>query len=328
MSPLVGRLLAALLAGSASLCQPAAALAQAPAPAAPAAGHAEPAAGKPGGWVERIQPVATPPQPGAVALPVATAVTAPQPEGWAQQGPGQRIAYNVAQPTLIPLPGALPADQTAPAVLLVPGGGFQFLAMDNEGYDVARRLDRLGVRVFIVKYRTAPIAGGFDGLKAALTDTFVRGGRVPLDMIPFAVADTQAALRMVRSRAAEWHVDPARVGVLGFSAGAITVLANTLANPADARPDFVGMIYGPTAGATVPAGAPPLFAALAADDRFFKEQNLSLIDAWRKTGASVEFHLYSGGGHGFASHPNGTTSDAWFAQYALWLKTSGLLARR
>lgn len=293
--------------------------------ALPGAGVAAPA---PGAWVEALQPVAAPDQPGAIPLAV-TGAAATAPEGWAQQQPGQRIAYNVSQPQLLPWPSSLPASAVAPAVVLVPGGGFQFLAMDNEGYDVARRLDRLGVRVFIVKYRTAPLPGGFAGFRDAVTATFVRGAPVPLDMIPAAVADTRAALRQVRARAGEWHVDPARIGLLGFSAGAITVLAvTTQAPPPDARADFVGLIYGPTAASPVPPGAPPLFAALAADDRFFKGQDLGLIDAWRRAGSSVEFHLYSAGGHGFASHPNGTTSDAWFDQYALWLKASGITPGR
>ena len=286
---------------------------------------------QPGGWVEALQPVTPPREPGAIALPVAGGSAAGQPrEGWAQQQPGQRVAYNVSQPELLPWPGTVPAQAVAPAVVLVPGGGFQFLAMDNEGYDVARRLDRLGVRVFIVKYRTAPVGDGFAAFKDAVAGTFQRGAPVPLNMIPAAMADTQAALRVVRAHAGEWHVDPAKIGLLGFSAGAITVLAATQANSPDARADFVGMIYGPTAAtaATVPAGAPPLFAALAADDRFFKGQDLGLIDAWRKAGSGVEFHLYSAGGHGFASHPNGTTSDAWFDQYALWLQANGILPRR
>jgi len=282
----------------------------------------------PGSWVEQVQPIAVPDQPGAIPLPVATPLEAKGAEGWAQQTPDQRIAYNVSQPVLLPLPSSLPAGQVAPAVLLVPGGGFEFLAMDNEGYDVARRLDRLGVRVFIVKYRTQPLADGFTGFQAAITETFLKGGRVPLEMIPYTVSDLQAALRLVRSRAAEWKVDPGKTGVLGFSAGAITVLTNTLANDATARPDFIGMIYGPTAGTVVPKGAPPLFAALAADDRFFKDQDLSLIHAWRKAGSSVELHLYSAGGHGFASHPTGTTSDAWFDHYALWLRDNGITAKR
>jgi acetyl esterase/lipase len=106
------------------------------------------------------------------------------------------------------------------------------------------------------------------------------------------------------------------------------VLATAQANDPGARADFIGLIYGPTQGSDVPPKAPPLFAAIAADDRFFKGQDLSLIHAWRQAGRPVELHLYSSGGHGFASHPNGTTSDAWFDQFALWLETSGMLNRR
>ncbi len=287
---------------------------------------AAPLSAAPGDWVNGVEPIATPPQPGAIDLPVTLPQANPAHEAWAAQTPDQRLAYNIAQPQLLPLPASLPADRVAPAVLLVPGGGFQFLAMDNEGYDVAKRLDRLGVRVFIVKYRTTPVADSFAGFKAAIAGTFQRGEPVDLDSRRFAAADTEAALRLVRAQAAQWHVDPARIGVVGFSAGAATVLTAVQANPAGARPDFVGMIYGPTAGSAVPPHAPPLFAALAADDRFFKAQDLGLIHAWRTAGSPVELHLYSAGGHGFASHPTGTTSDAWFDQFALWLKDMGFLA--
>lgn len=278
---------------------------------------AAPLSAAPGDWVKALQPATVPAQPGGI--PLSPPAPAAPPEGWAGQAPGQRLAYNVGQAELLPLPSSLPKDKTAPAVLLVPGGGFQFLAMDNEGYDVAKRLDTLGVRVFIVKYRTLPIAGGFAGFQKAITATFLNGETPDLNQRMPAAADTAAAIQMVRARAGEWHVDPAKVVALGFSAGAITVLTELLAHP-EARPDYAGLIYGPTAGAPVPAKAPPLFAAIAADDRFFKDMDLSLIHGWRQAGSSVELHLYSAGGHGFASHPNGTTSDAWFDQFALWLK--------
>lgn len=287
---------------------------------------ATPLLAAPGDWVSAVKSIPVPAQPAAIALPVTLSRANPANEAWAAQTPGQRLAYNVGMPQLLPLPSSLPADRVAPAVLLVPGGGFQFLSMDNEGYDVARRLDRLGVRVFIVKYRTHPIAGGFAGFLDALRAIFQRGQSVDGNDLPVAVSDTQAALRMVRAQAAGWHVDPAKVGILGFSAGAMTVLGTTQANAADARPDFVGMIYGPTGGSNVPPHAPPLFAAIAADDRFFRRQDLGLIHAWRQSGSSVELHLYSAGGHGFASQPNGTTSDAWFDQWALWLRAAGVIA--
>lgn len=290
------------------------------------------AAAAPGAWVDGVLPVTNPPVSKAMDLPITLPRENPAREGWAQQTPDQRLVYNVSKPQLLLWPGTLAADKLAPAVILVPGGGFQFLAMDNEGFDVAKRLDKQGVRVFILKYRTLPIAvapggDGFAAFKEAIAGTFQKGVKVSMDNRLYAVADTQAAIRAVRANAASWHVDPAKVGILGFSAGAITVLAATQANAPDARPDFLGMVYGPTQGADVPPHAPPLFSAIAADDRFFKAQDLGLLHAWRMAGASVEFHLYSAGGHGFASQPNGTTSDAWFDQYALWLKDNHITGK-
>ena len=288
-----------------------------------------PGQARPGAWVDAVLPVARPAEPGpVVAIPVTLPRANPAREAWAQQTRDQRLAYNIAAPQLVRYPSALPDDRVAPAVLVVPGGGFQFLAMDNEGYDVARRLDRLGLRVFIVKYRTLPLPDRFDGFKAALAALFQRGERPASDNRPFAVADTQSALRLVRAQAAEWRVDPARIGMIGFSAGAVTALGAAQANAVDARADFLALIYGPTELAAVPPNAPPMFAAIAADDRFFRAQDLGLIHAWRRSGASVELHLYSGGGHGFASQPNGTTSDAWFDQFGLWLRVGGIIAAR
>lgn len=288
---------------------------------------AMPALAAPGDWVRGVLPVATPPSMTSVDLPITLPRANPAHEAWAQQTPDQRLVYNVSKPQLIVWPSSLPADAHAPAVLLVPGGGFQFLAMDNEGFDVARRLDRLGVRVFIVKYRTQPVPGSIDGFRDALAQIFQKGAPIDPENRTFAVADTVAAIRTVRSQAKRWHVDPTKIGILGFSAGAMTSLGTTQANAEGGRPDFVGMIYGPTEKAAVPAGAPPLFAAIAADDRFFINQDFGLFHAWRQSGAKVEFHLYSAGGHGFASQPNGTTSDAWFDQYALWLKANGIVGR-
>ena len=280
---------------------------------------------KPGDWVDGVLPVAKPAEPPAVALAVASALPNPDVEGWARQDARQRLVYNVSQPTLTPMPATMNGTAPAAAVILVPGGGFQFLALDNEGYDVASRLVPLGVRVFILKYRTQPVGNGISAFKAAIAATFQRGegAEERARLIPLAVADTQAAIRMVRLHAAQWHVDPARVGVLGFSAGAMAVLGAVQANAPDARPDFAGMIYGPIQSDLVPPKAPPLFAAIAADDRFFGGQDFSLISNWRRSGASVEFHLFSAGGHGFASQPKGNTSDGWFDEYALWLKSSG-----
>lgn len=278
-----------------------------------------------GEWVNEVKAIPRPMEPAGVALPVTAAQVNPAHEAWAQQTFDQRMAYNITEPMLIPVAGPRAPVADGPAVILVPGGGFLYLAMDNEGYDVAQRLNGLGVRVFILKYRTAPAPDSFEGFHHLLADRFQRGAPVEggADPLTFAVADAQAAIRMVRAHAKDWRVDPKRVGILGFSAGAATSLATVQANLGDARPDFVGLIYGPTTGKP-PPNPPSLFSVIAADDRFFNKQDLDLITGWRASGSPVEFHLYSGGGHGFASHPTGATSDAWFDQLALWLRTQGI----
>ncbi|WP_304167526.1 alpha/beta hydrolase [Phenylobacterium aquaticum] len=281
-----------------------------------------------GEWVNEVKAIPRPAEPAGIALPIAVTQPNPAHEAWAQQTFDQRMAYNVVEPMLIPVAGPRAPAVDGPAVILVPGGGFLYLAMDNEGYDVAQRLNGLGVRVFILKYRTAPAPDSFEGFHRLLADRFQKGA--PLeggsDPLTFAVADAQAAVRLVRAHAKDWRVDPKRVGLLGFSAGAAASLATVQANLADARPDFVGLIYGPTTGSP-PPNPPPLFSVIAADDRFFNKQDLDLITGWRASGSPVEFHLYSAGGHGFASHPTGATSDAWFDQLALWLRAQGITGR-
>jgi acetyl esterase/lipase len=138
------------------------------------------------------------------------------------------------------------------------------------------------------------------------------------------IADARAAFALIRKRSAEWHVDPNRIGMVGFSAGAMLTMATTLAGE-DAKPAFIGNIYGPLASVTVPADAPPLFIALAADDPFFANSGFGLIDSWRAAKRPVEFHLYEQGGHGFGMYPKETTSTGWFDGFVRWLGMHGML---
>jgi acetyl esterase/lipase len=119
--------------------------------------------------------------------------------------------------------------------------------------------------------------------------------------------DARAAFTLIRRRAAEWKIDPARIGMVGFSAGAMLTLLTELAGQ-DAKPAFIGIIYGPLAAVTVPADAPPLFVALAADDPFFANGGFGLIESWRAAKKPAEFHLYEQGGHGFGMYPKGWPS--------------------
>ena len=112
--------------------------------------------------------------------------------------------------------------------------------------------------------------------------------------------------------------------MVGFSAGAMLTLATEL-NGQDAKPAFMGIIYGPMAAVTVPADAPPLFVALAADDPLFGNTGFGLIDSWRSAKKPTEFHLYEQGGHGFGMYPKTTTSTGWFNAFASWLTMHGMV---
>jgi acetyl esterase/lipase len=121
-------------------------------------------------------------------------------------------------------------------------------------------------------------------------------------------------------------VDRDRIGMVGFSAGAMLTMATTL-TPSDAKPAFIGNIYGPLAPVTVPADAPPMFVALAADDPLFGNSGFALIESWRQAKRPVEFHLYEQGGHGFGMYPKETTSTGWFEAFVRWIGMHGYLKR-
>lgn len=269
----------------------------------------------------------------AIALydgPAPGSEDAAQTETWFDIGT-ERWAANVTHPTLLPV---LPADpeRTRAAVIVVPGGGFQFVSMDNEGYPIADWLAERGVAAFVLKYRVMATPEDAAGFQAHMNRLFApQPGEEQIDIrggIPFAVADAQAALDLVRSRADEWGFDAAKVGMVGFSAGAITTLGATTADGETApKPDFIGYIYGPMTATPLPANPPPMFAALAADDGLFAGQGFGLVDAWQQAGAPVELHYYQNGGHGFGSYKRGVTADGWFDQFMAWMDTQGLLAQ-
>ncbi len=250
---------------------------------------------------------------------------ATQKEAW-MSAPGDRVARNVTRPTLTPfLP---PKDKaTGVGVVVAPGGGFFVLSMDNEGYKVARWLQAHGIAAFVLKYRVNATPEDFSKMPAFPAPAG-GAGAPPMptgDRAAMAIADGQEALRMVRRRAKEWGVDPKRLGMMGFSAGGGTVLGVTLKDDPTARPDFIAPIYGGFAHVTVPADAPPMFTARAADDPLMGKSGFALVEDWQKAGIPVEFHMYEHGGHGFGASVKGTTSDMWMDEFLLWLKDRGTL---
>lgn len=251
-----------------------------------------------------------------------------QPEQWEVQGDSQMVR-NVTGSTLTPvLPD--PSKATGAAVIVAPGGGFRILMMSDEGFKVAHWLADHGIAAFVLKYRLVPMPRDRAAFDRENLNFLMNAARNPgsIDPPADAVADALAALRMVRSRSAEWHVDPKKVGMMGFSAGAITTLGAALAPDAAARPDFIAPIYPSLHAQTVPADAPPMFLALAFDDPIFGVgARLDLIQSWRDARRPVEAHFYEKGSHGFATNHRSEASAMWMDEFIAWLKDRGIISK-
>jgi len=274
--------------------------------------------------------IAIPDQPNAIEIGTAPLPGATAQEAWHSQY-GSRFARNVTVATITPfLPD--PAIASGAAVVVAPGGGFFSLSMENEGWNVASALAKRGVAAFVLKYRLNQTPADMDGFQRSMAEMFSNTGRRPprpdieqmkVHLAP-QIEDSRAAFALIRNHAAQWKIDPDRIGMVGFSAGAMLTLATALVG-VDARPAFIGDIYGPRAAVPVPDDAPPLFVALAADDPFFADSGFGLIESWRAAKKPVEFHLYEQGGHGFGMYPKETTSTGWFNAFVSWLTMHGML---
>ena len=264
--------------------------------------------------------------PGEVALD--TGKGQPKEEWFRESGSLQ--VRNVERATLTPFLPRKTAN-TGAAVIVAPGGAFLGLAIEEEGYRIARWLSDRGIAAFVLKYRLLPTPADSETFRREVTAVRTGKGpasfRPPADTPAEALADAQAALRHVRANAATYGVDPARVGMMGFSAGAMTTMSVALASAPDARPAFIAPIYGRQDAVTVPQNPPPMYVALASDDFFWKGSS-GLIESWGKAGGKVEFHLFQNGGHGFGMGAAGTTTVDWMDDFRRWLEVNGVLAER
>jgi acetyl esterase/lipase len=279
---------------------------------------------------DKMTPIEIPKQPGAIELGTGKLPGNDAPEAWHSQY-GSKFARNVTVATLTPfLPAKGKANGTA--VIVAPGGGFRTLSMENEGWQVAEALVKRGVAAFVLKYRLNPTPADMPGFEASMRQMFSGGGRRapansdPAQALAPQIADATAAFELIRSRSKEWNVDPQKVGMIGFSAGAMLTLSTTLYGK-DVKPAFIGDIYGPLTAVKVPTDAPPLFIALAADDPFFANAGFGLIESWKAAKRPVEFHLFEQGGHGFGMYKKETTSTGWFESFAAWLKMRGFISK-
>ncbi|HVT35005.1 MAG TPA: alpha/beta hydrolase [Nevskiaceae bacterium] len=263
---------------------------------------------------------------------------APGSETWTQQEQdtkmpwGDRVTRNIAKPTL-EFYAADPARASGAAMIVAPGGAFRFLSIDSEGTQVCSWLAAHGISAFLLRYRTAETAQSdvlFAGQIFAILAPMFAPGPALMDNMkqygPPAIADGKQSLRLVRERAAEWKIDAKRVGFIGFSAGGAVATALSLDADASARPNVTAAIYpGPWPLDHVPADAPPLFIAAAADDSITKYGATPLAAAWTAAGRPLDIHLYEKGGHGFGMKTQNKPSDQWLADFAAWLTAQGMI---
>ncbi|MDW8381487.1 MAG: alpha/beta hydrolase [Verrucomicrobiota bacterium] len=239
-----------------------------------------------------------------------------------------RIVFNVTRPTLTVFRPD-PARANGTAVIICPGGAFFALSIDREGRDVARWLAQRGVTAFVLKYRLVPCETD-DPTRELMT-------RGPLDpivalVVKLALGDGLTAVRLVRSRAAEFGVNPRRIGILGFSAGGTVATSVAFHFDTESRPDFVAPIYlayhwVPREGG-VPKDGPPMFIVAATDDPLrLASHSVELYQDWTRAGHSAELHLYARGGHGFGMRKQNLPSDHWIERFAEWLEMHGWMKR-
>jgi acetyl esterase/lipase len=232
---------------------------------------------------------------------------------------GQVMVRNTSLPSLIPmLPDA--DKRNGKTIIIVPGGGYQFVSIENEGFGIAEQLKAEGYSTFILKYRLPHTPEDPQQNIAALAKLFSSLGDKKLADHTPAVDDLAAALKLLASRSAEWGVDPQQMGVIGFSAGARTAIRLLENHPEASLAQHVALIYPPMSHTVKKGPRPPLFLAIAADDPLFNNGAMALPEAWYRQSSNIEFHLFSGGGHGFGSRPSGSTSDRWMANYLNWLE--------
>jgi acetyl esterase/lipase len=245
---------------------------------------------------------------------------------------GETMIFNVSDPTL-ELFRPTPGRANGTAVIIAPGGGFVGLAYEHTGTAVARQLAQRGVTALVLKYRTirSPnTAMHMPEVHMKEMDAIMARAKsgTPVEMPrfagePHAVEDGARAMTIVRGHAAEWGIDPRRVGVIGFSSGAFLAADLAIGDKAT-RPDFVGLIYGGLR-TPVPSDAAPAFIAAAADDEYVPADGVQLFAAWRKAGVPAELHVYERGGHGFDLTQKGATSDHWFDELIWWMQSRGLM---
>lgn len=254
---------------------------------------------------------------------------------------GTMMLRNISEPTLTVV-RPYPVRANGRSVVICPGGGWRILAWQHEGLEVAQWFANRGFTAFLLKYRvmgTPADQAEFEAIMARMNASLAAA--IPAAEAPramrdltrdepnyvqardIAAEDGRRAIEIVRARAAEWDIDPAQVGMIGFSAGAFLTM-DVAVDPRAAPLAFVAAIYGgETRGQPVPADAPPLFATIAQDDRLLFRVVEGLYADWSNADRPSALHVFSRGGHGFGMIRQGAPSDRWIDLLGDWLEDLG-----
>jgi dienelactone hydrolase len=205
---------------------------------------------------------------------------------------------------------------------------------------VARWLAERGIAAFVLKYRTLQTQGE-ERPPAPTAVATARRKEVVIhnananpepdnlalrEVLAMAVTDAQAAMRLVRAHAGEWHIDPHRIGLMGFSAGGGVAVATALAPASDGSPDFLASLYGPSLqDVHVRSDSPPLFIGVGSQHFNVTSGCNALFDAWRAAARPTELHVYEGVSAGFGFNARGLPVDGWKDRFLEWMAAQGLL---
>lgn len=221
------------------------------------------------------------------------------------------------------------------AVVVCPGGAFRALSWESEGVAVAKWLNQHGMAAFVLKYRL--LKTGDQGrmpfyMPGAGTKLQIKNANANPDpnneelnnVIKLATSDGQQAIRLVRQNAKKWNINPSKIGIMGFSAGGGVAVGTALLNDPAGYPNFLVSLYGPSqVDVNVPANAPPLFVAVAANHKPVSMGCVALYTVWNEAGKPAELHVYSKGSGGFGMGGKGLPSDTWPDRFLEWLKAEG-----
>jgi acetyl esterase/lipase len=236
------------------------------------------------------------------------------------------VITNVTVPTLTVFrPASGKANGTA--MVILPGGSFRALAWDIDGLETAQWLAGKGITAFVLKYRVRPPLKG-----ESFGETLEDFARATQARRAIAVADAEQAIRFIRSHARQYGIAADRVGIIGFSAGAMATVEVALTRDAAVRPNFAVPMYGAALTRETPtAAAPPLFIGAAQDDAELPATNsVEIFQRWTKARRPAELHIYEKGGHGFGFRRHHLPVDNWPTSLEAWLGSHGYMraARR